>query len=68
MGDRKREIFDFNRSMRNYTTKKNELCELIFDFTIENIKVCNKLEISVASAGNIEAPVYFVDVKIYKRI
>jgi len=68
MGDRKREIFDFNRSMRNYTTKKNELCELIFDFTIENIKVCNKLEISVASAGNIEAPVYFGDVKIYKRI
>ena len=68
MGDRKREIFDFNRSIRNYTTKKNERCEFVFDFTIENIKACNKLEISVASAGNTEAAVYFEDVKIYKCI
>ena len=68
MGDREKEVFDFKRAIQNYTTKKNEPAEFVFDFAIGNIETCNKLEIALASAGNLEAPVHFEDVKIYRRI
>ena len=68
MGDREREFFDFNRAIKNYTTKKDEQCELTFDFAIENPEIQNQLQIAVASAGNTGAPVCFEDIKIYKLV
>ena len=68
MGDREREFFDFNRAIKNYTTKKDEQCELIFDFAIENPEIQNQLQIAVASAGNTGASVCFEDIKIYKLV